>query len=257
MLSQQIKDHIILINSSKYEKFDRYELKYYILNSEIENILKYLSEFMLLDKFCTNFSDNYYSVNSLYFENHNYYCYRQKFDGLPERRKFRVRFYNDNPSQIYLEVKKKRNFFTEKDRIKIDSHNGILKKLIMDSNYLKKNVAVDHQQKSEFFYFLHLLSLKPFLWVSYNRLALTGKFNKGIRITFDRNVCGRKCDLHKFNKNTLTPVNLNLFSRKIIMEIKFRKIMPYWLETFIKEMNIGHRSISKYALVFENTIGEI
>jgi len=245
------------MSSSKYEKFDRYELKYYLHNSEFKNILGYLFEFMELDKFCSEFEDNHYHVNSLYFENHNYYCYRQKFDGLPERRKFRARFYSDNPSQIYLEVKKKKNFFTEKDRIKINSHNGIFKKLAVDPSCLKKNVAVDYQKKSEFFYFLHLLSLKPFLWVSYKRLALIGKFNKGIRITFDRNVSGAKCDVRKFNRNNLAPISLSLFYSKIIMEIKFRKIMPYWLETFIKEMNIGHRSISKYALVFENTIGEI
>jgi hypothetical protein len=240
-----------------FEKFDRYELKYYIHGRDFARIVQYLSAFMTLDAFSTKAEDRHYNVNSLYFETHNFYCYRQKFNGLHQRRKFRVRFYKDNASELFVEVKKRRDCFTEKDRIRLQLGSYQFKDVIERPDVLSLAVGSDNQEKSEFFYFLHKLHLRPFLWVAYNRMALVGKVNKGIRITFDRNLAGSKYYGRHFSREGLMNLRWGSFSKRIIMEIKFRKTMPYWLEMFIKEMNISHRSISKYALIFEKCVGAV
>lgn len=53
--------------------------------------------------------DGRYKIRSLYFDNAYDSALREKADGINEREKFRIRYYNDDPSVIHLEKKVKRN----------------------------------------------------------------------------------------------------------------------------------------------------
>ncbi len=240
-----------------FEKFGRYELKYYVYQKDFPGITRYLSAFMTLDPFSMKGDSEHYNVNSLYFETQNFYCYRQKFDGLHERRKFRVRFYEDGTPNVFVEVKKKRDCFTEKDRMRLCLDRYRFEDVVERPDVLSQCVDSDIRRKGEFFYFLHKLHLRPFLWVAYDRIAFIGKVNKDIRITFDKNLSGTKYYGKRLDHKNLIDLGWGFFSKKIIMEIKFRKTIPYWLEMFIKEMNMNHTSISKYALIFEKCIGAV
>ena len=50
-----------------------------------------------------------YLIRSLYFDNLNDRALREKIDGVNMREKFRIRYYNLDPSVIHLEKKSKRN----------------------------------------------------------------------------------------------------------------------------------------------------
>lgn len=50
-----------------------------------------------------------YKIRSLYFDNVYDTALMEKIDGVNEREKFRIRYYNDDPSLIHLEKKVKRN----------------------------------------------------------------------------------------------------------------------------------------------------
>ena len=50
-----------------------------------------------------------YFIRSLYFDSIADKALREKLDGVNEREKFRIRFYNNDPSVIHLEKKVKRN----------------------------------------------------------------------------------------------------------------------------------------------------
>ena len=50
-----------------------------------------------------------YFIRSLYFDNPDDRALRQKIDGVNMREKFRIRYYNLDPSVIHLEKKSKRN----------------------------------------------------------------------------------------------------------------------------------------------------
>ena len=50
-----------------------------------------------------------YLIRSLYFDNAKDKALREKIDGVNMREKFRIRFYNKDPSVIHLEKKSKRN----------------------------------------------------------------------------------------------------------------------------------------------------
>ena len=49
-----------------------------------------------------------YTVRSLYFDDLTDKALREKLDGVDRREKFRIRYYNDDPSLIHLEKKSKR-----------------------------------------------------------------------------------------------------------------------------------------------------
>ena len=50
-----------------------------------------------------------YFVRSLYFDTPSDTALREKLDGVNQREKFRIRYYNRDPSLIHLEKKSKRN----------------------------------------------------------------------------------------------------------------------------------------------------
>ena len=53
--------------------------------------------------------DGKYLIRSLYFDNLNDKALREKIDGVNLREKFRIRYYNGDPSVIHLEKKSKRS----------------------------------------------------------------------------------------------------------------------------------------------------
>ena len=53
--------------------------------------------------------DGRYFIRSLYFDNLRDKALREKLDGVNKREKFRVRYYNGDPSVIHLEKKSKRS----------------------------------------------------------------------------------------------------------------------------------------------------
>ena len=53
--------------------------------------------------------DGKYLIRSLYFDNLNDKALREKVDGVNRREKFRIRYYNLDPSIIHLEKKSKLN----------------------------------------------------------------------------------------------------------------------------------------------------
>lgn len=53
--------------------------------------------------------DGRYQIRSLYFDNLADKALREKLDGVDRREKFRIRYYNGDPSLIHLEKKSKRN----------------------------------------------------------------------------------------------------------------------------------------------------
>lgn len=85
------------------EQCGRHELKHYINLSDFIQLRKRLSQVMPVDSFAD--SHGGYRVRSLYFDNYSDKALREKIDGVDQREKFRIRFYNGDTSHIRLEKK--------------------------------------------------------------------------------------------------------------------------------------------------------
>ena len=82
----------------------RHEWKHEISYADLLVIRQRLRAVMKPDKHCT---DGKYMIRSLYFDNPDDKALREKIDGVNMREKFRIRYYNLDPSVIHLEKKSK------------------------------------------------------------------------------------------------------------------------------------------------------
>ena len=74
------------------ERKYRHELKHYINHADYLAIRRRLREIAPLDRFSG--PDGSYTVHSLYFDNLDNKALREKLDGVNNREKFRLRYYN-------------------------------------------------------------------------------------------------------------------------------------------------------------------
>ena len=85
----------------------RHELKYSVSYADFVALRGKLRMIMQTDPH-TNASGRY-CIRSIYFDNYSDKALREKVDGIPQREKFRIRYYNDDTSRLTLEKKIKHN----------------------------------------------------------------------------------------------------------------------------------------------------
>ena len=85
----------------------RHEIKHIISEGDAAAIRANLSAVAKIDPHARE--QGYYRIRSLYFDDPLDTALHEKLDGVNERRKFRIRYYNDDLSYIMLECKMKRD----------------------------------------------------------------------------------------------------------------------------------------------------
>lgn len=227
--------------SKPLNELKRYELKYWVDAQRMANLLNFLQEFMRLDPHMNG--PRPYQVTSLYFDNHEYFAYYEKYNGEHRRRKYRVRFYGDNPQVLFFEVKHKCGSFVTKIRRRVE-HAGPLPQLLQEVCAGRWD-----DQLPEFALYMHRLDLQPTVWTCYRRTALVGRNNPALRITFDEQLRGGASQGLECDPGTLLPVQFSNWRARSVMEIKFDRFFPFWLDTVMRELGLEHSAISKYGLV--------
>jgi len=94
----------------------RKELKYKITDSDFYILNHNLNRLIKKDSNCKG---DYYTISSIYFDNYKKTSYNQVKNGISERWKYRIRFYNYDDSYINLEKKSKLNGLTNKKVLKL------------------------------------------------------------------------------------------------------------------------------------------
>lgn len=84
----------------------RHEWKHEINRSDLITIRQRMRALAQVDQHAVNGS---YHIRSLYFDTPSDKALREKVDGVNQREKFRIRYYNHDPSVIHLEKKSKLN----------------------------------------------------------------------------------------------------------------------------------------------------
>ena len=80
----------------------RFEKKYILNNLQVLQLKHILSPIMKLDPILSG--REFYSIRSLYFDDYNDTCLKQVINGISERYKYRIRFYNNNTSDLLLMI---------------------------------------------------------------------------------------------------------------------------------------------------------
>ena len=210
---------------------NRYERKFVINNLDLAQILVaiYRSKFYFKDIF------NSRIVNSIYFDDVNLSSINENLDGISGKTKIRIRWYGDSKiiKNPILEIKKKREFYVNKETIPLNIDNLTFlndKNLYFLENYMNN---LDFLKKINVKKKLILVSsthYKRKYFLSANNL---------IRATLDGNQTSYSFLSNKHNK-------IKKKSLDNILELKYSENIDEFVKSNIKNFSLRLSKNSKY-----------
>lgn len=225
------------------EIFERQEYKYMMTKNQKQKMLECIKKHgMNIDCYGRT------TIRNIYYDTDSYRLIRRSIESPVYKEKLRVRSYersNDN-STVFVELKKKYDHIVYKRRIPLTN------KQAEDWLSGRTERPVDTQIAREIDYFLTFYkTLRPALFLSYEREAYYNQNSSNLRITFDENILSRQTDMslkvEAFGNNVLSP-------ELTLMEIKCSGAIPNWLSKALSKNNLYKTSFSKYGNAYQNTI---
>lgn len=208
----------------------RREKKYKLTRTEYIDILEKLKSVMQSDE--NSNEQQFYTIKTIYLDNMYNKILNENIDGKRYREKFRIRMYNNNIEDIFLEKKINNNGVISKERERI-SKEEVDK--IIEGNISLLNLETN--LKKELYVAMKTLLLKPVMIIEYNRYAFVDK-TLGIRITLDSNLYKSK-NINEFFEIASKRMN------EYILEVKYKDVFPKKIADCLK-LNLPAISISKY-----------
>ena len=227
-----------LVSREKQGSVLKYRNEYKcIINSLDARILSSrLGNVMQRDK--NSMQNGSYLIKSLYFDNYMDAALAEKVNGVDNREKFRIRYYNNDDSYIRLEKKSKKSGLCNKLSCRISKQccEDILK-----GDYGK---LLDNEEMlaHEFYYKVQYKMLRPKNIVAYDREAFV--YEPGnVRITLDSCIRGSNNVMGFLDENQLL---INTF-KYVILEVKWDEYLPQFIKDLVQLNDRMSAPFSKYA----------
>ena len=159
-----------------------------------------------------------YFIRSIYFDNGADKALREKIDGVNLREKFRIRFYNMDPSVIHLEKKSKRNGLGSKYSAPLSAAEA---QSIVDGD-LDWMLDSGRPLVQELYCKMRYQGLKPRTIVDYTREPYIYRPGN-VRVTFDYDIrTGMSCTDFLNPKCITVPAG----DAPILLEVKWDEYLP-------------------------------
>lgn len=210
----------------------RNELKYKISDNDFFLIKHNLSNLIKKDPNCKG---NYYTISSIYFDDYKRTSYNQVKNGISNRWKYRIRFYNYDDSYINLEKKHKINGLTNKTSVRIN--RNIL------NNILNNKIKIEEKNDkllNEFIAKIKKDLLRPIICIEYDRIPYIYKLGN-VRITLDYNIryINKYDDLFNSEKRVY-------YLKEKILEVKYNDLIPDFIRYRLELNHLEQISFSKF-----------
>ena len=179
-----------------------------------------------------------YTIRSLYFDNLYDKALREKLDGVNHREKFRIRYYNGDPSLIHLEKKEKENGLSRKQSAPLTAQEA---QRIVEGDTLWM-ASSGRPLLIELYSKMKAQGLRPSTIVDYTRTPFVyGPGN--VRITVDENIrTGLRCT------DFLNPACPTIpTGNAIVLEVKWDEFLPTPIKRAIQLGDRRATAFSKYA----------
>lgn len=180
-----------------------------------------------------------YSIRSVYFDTPDDRALREKLDGVNQREKFRIRFYNNDTSYIVLEKKYKINGLCSKESCRLTKEEA-QKILDKDLQWMpESNRPLCHELYAK----MQFQRLLPKTIVDYRRIPFI--FGPGnVRVTIDYAIRTGEFRTDFLNPETLT---LPAGDSPILLEVKWDEYLPDIIRDAVSIPNRHASAFSKYA----------
>jgi hypothetical protein len=232
------------------EVFNRTELKYLISDEVYQLLRPQLEEYMEADVFSKGRET--YTICNIYYDTPEHELIRKSIEKPIYKEKLRLRSYGTVglKDKVFLEIKKKYCGQVNKRRISMRLEEAI--RYLETKEREKGKRILNEQILSEIDYLLHRYpELKPSLYLSYDRAALFGIKDHGLRITFDTNIRTRRQDL---GLDRGIYGELLLPAGAWIMEVKINTAAPLWLTKLLSDNHIYPTAFSKYGEEYRRAV---
>ena len=215
----------------------RNEIKHLITSADRAAICAVMKVVAQLDPHAQ--AKGYYTIRSLYFDNMADKALREKLDGVNEREKFRIRYYDGDTSVIHLEKKVKRDGVGYKVSCSLTAEEA---QRIIDGDILwmatdTRGLVVELYAK------MKGQGLRPQTIVDYERIPFVyGAGN--VRVTIDFNIrTGLRCT------DFLNPdcVTIPAGGNDIVLEVKWDDYLPTIIRHAVQLKGRRQTAYSKYA----------
>ena len=214
----------------------RHEVKHLITQADAISIRHNLSAVAQTDPHVQ--ADGSYTIRSLYFDDIRNTALWEKLDGVNERRKFRIRYYNDDLSFIMLECKQKRDNVGCKLQVRLTQDEvkrimeGDIAWMAQSGKPLLVTLYVEMKAKG----------LKPICVVEYRRIPFVyGPGN--VRVTIDWNIRTGNPDEFLDSEGLTIPVD----GDPMLLEVKWDDYLPNVIKRAVALKGRGQGAFSKYA----------
>jgi hypothetical protein len=238
---------------------DRYEMKYTIPFEMIDPIAGFIAPYCSFDNYSASSPDNFYIVNSLYFDSPEFYFLRQRLERAPNRFNMRIRSYGASPvPPFFAEIKQKAGAFIRKYRFKLEDLNveETIRQASNCEESKKSNNRLELFKSAVLTY-----DAEPKVLVQYRRLAFVSNCDDYARVTFD-------IDLKYQKENSWVPLpekdtlcNCDLQSAFdpgccVVLELKCEPQVPLWMVDLVHTFRLKKRGFSKYSNCLRPILGE-
>lgn len=217
------------------EIFQRVEKKYILSQKQYQELRKKMSPYMQEDEYGLS------TICNVYYDTEDFELVRRSNEKPVYKEKLRLRSYGvpQENDKTFVEIKKKWKGVVYKRRIELPLKEArkYLAHGIMPSS------SVNSQIRREIDYFLKLYHPLPQMYIAYDRIAMYGKEDSSIRITFDFHIRAREEDV---DLSMGDAGRLLMKNEEVLMEIKVGNAYPLWLADMLCSLDIYPVSFSKY-----------
>jgi len=222
--------------------FKRYEIKYLLTLAQKQRILEAMEPHMALDQYGRT------AIRNVYFDTDSYRLIRHSMEKPVYKEKLRLRSYcQAGPAEaVFVELKKKYKSVVYKRRL------AMPEQVALDWLCGKADCPSDSQIARELEYFRDYYgSLRPRVFLSYEREAYYCKDGSDFRVTFDDRILCRQEDLRLGAPIGGMPI---LEEGLVLMELKSLGGIPLWMTRVLTREKIYKTSFSKYGTAYEKMI---
>ena len=221
------------------EKGFRHEYKYLISRADAELLKRRLPYIMERDPHAG--PTGQYTIRSLYFDDFSGTAYYDKVDGVNYRAKYRIRFYNYDPSILKLEKKEKLGNLTRKTAQSITKNDARALEFALTGGCPDTREGLVEELRLQFV----SRGLRPRVLVDYDRTPFICR-DGNTRITLDENVRTRPYIAHLFaSPRAMVPA---IDADQVILEVKFDDFIPQYLLDALADIPRVNMAISKFAM---------
>ena len=224
----------------------RFELKYLINEEMALRVRDFVRCYIDFDEYSVGKPDYSYPVHSLYLDSDDLKLYWETINGVKNRYKLRLRYYDTSAkSPVFFEIKRRMNNCIMKQRggVRQQFVPYLLSGHLPQEDHLLSKAPKQMVALQRFCELMNAIHAKPKVHIFYMREAYVSS-NDQVRVTIDRKVYGEENLDTTITTAMKNPVMS--FENTVILELKFTNRFPDWFRDLVRMANVMQCGAAKY-----------